>query len=104
MSCNTLCDIVAEQHEAEANGEQDAHTFNEILECKRVKNGDPDCKGSSWNVLVQWTDGSKTWEPLSLMAKHDPITPAAHAKENGLLEEDGWKRFKKIARRAKVLQ
>ena len=53
VSYNTLCDIVAEQHEAEANGEQEVYTFNEILECKRVKKGDPDCKGSSWSVLVQ---------------------------------------------------
>ena len=103
VSYNTLCDIVADQQEAEANGEQDTFAFREVLECKKVKPDDSDYKGSSWNVLVLWEDGSKTWEPLTLMAKNDPVTLAAFAKENNLLDTDGWKRFKKIARRAKVL-
>ena len=35
-----------------------------------------DYKGSSYNVLVHWEDGSETYEPLDIMAKDDPTTLA----------------------------
>jgi Reverse transcriptase (RNA-dependent DNA polymerase) len=38
------------------------------------------------------------------MAKDDPVTTAAYAKEHGLLDTPGWKRFKRIARREKKFQ
>ena len=54
-------------------------------------------------MKVKWTDGSITWEPLALMVASDPVTLAAYAKEHELMELPGWKKLKKIARRAKVL-
>ena len=56
-------------------------------------------RGSRYNVLVNWETGESTFEPLSIIAADDPVTCAVYAKENGLLEEDGWKQFKKLARR-----
>eukprot|EP00977_Amphora_coffeiformis_P015090 scaffold4393_cov103-Amphora_coffeaeformis.AAC.1 len=50
-----------------------------------------------------WNDGSKTWEPLSMIMATDPVTLAVYAKEHGLLETPGWKKLKKYARRAKKL-
>eukprot|EP00977_Amphora_coffeiformis_P011146 scaffold2659_cov206-Amphora_coffeaeformis.AAC.1 len=50
-----------------------------------------------------WNDGSKTWEPLSMIMALDPVTLAVYAKEHGLLETSGWKKLKKYARRAKKL-
>ena len=44
-----------------------------------------------------------TFEPLDLMAKEDPVTCAIYAKDNGLLNKPGWKRFKRIAKRQKKL-
>ena len=64
---------------------------------------DNEYKGSKFNVKVQWEDGSVTWEPLSIMAKDDPITCAVYAKDNNLLETDGWKTLRKYARRATKL-
>ena len=32
MDCNKLCDAVADQHEMEATGEMDVHTFGEVME------------------------------------------------------------------------
>ena len=32
-----------------------------------------------------------------MVAADDPVTCAIYAKENGLLEEDGWRRFRRIA-------
>jgi hypothetical protein len=39
-----------------------------------------------------------------LVGKSDPVTCAQYAKEHGLLGKPGWKRFRKVAKNAKVLQ
>ena len=52
--------------------------------------------GRSWEVLVSWNDGSQTWQQLSTMAKDSPIKMANYAKENNLLEEEKWKRFRDL--------
>ena len=46
---------------------------------------DPDYKGCAWSILVLWSDGSKTWEPLTLMIKQDPVRLVAFVKENDFL-------------------
>ena len=60
-------------------------------------------KGNRWNVQVEWENGEITWEPLSILKKSDPISCAIYAKENDLLELQGWKAFKKLARKQKKL-
>ena len=45
-----------------------------------------------------------TWEPLTIIAEDDPATCAQYARDKDLLDTPGWKRFKKIARRKKVLE
>jgi hypothetical protein len=42
-------------------------------------------------------------EPLNIFGKDDPVTCAVYAHEHGLLEEEGWKRFKGIAKREKKM-
>ena len=44
-------------------------------------------------------DGECTFEPLDIIGKDDPITCALYAKQNNLLDEPGWKRFKRLATR-----
>ena len=63
----------------------------------------PDWNGSSYNVTIEWENGEITSEPLSVIAADDPVTCALYAKENNLLELDGWKRFKGIAKRQQKL-
>jgi hypothetical protein len=46
-------------------------------------------------VLVYWEDGSETFEPLTVMAKADPL----YAKTHALLDTPGWKLLKRIATR-----
>ncbi len=58
---------------------------------------DPSYKGSKYNIMIEWENGEITSKPLTLIAADDPITCAIYAKENGLLNLDGWKRFKGIA-------
>ena len=68
-----------------------------------LKQSDPKYNRSQWNVKITWEDGSTTWEPLSIIAKSDPVTCAIYADENNLLNKDGWKHFTKLARRKKKL-
>ena len=51
--------------------------------------------------MVEWEDGSITAEPLLFFAADSPETCAAYAKRVGLLDTDGWKRFKRLAKREK---
>ena len=60
-------------------------------------------KGSTYNVMVEWENGEITSEPLSIIAADDPVTCAIYARDNNLLELEGWKRFRRIAKRQKNL-
>ena len=60
-------------------------------------------KGSKYNVLVEWETGETTYEPLHVIAADDPVTCALYAKRNGLLDVPGWKQFKRLAKREKIL-
>ena len=42
-------------------------------------------------------------EPLGVLGADDPVTCAIYAREKGLLDTPGWKRFKRLARREKKL-
>ena len=64
---------------------------------------DPDWKGSKYNVQVESETGEITFEPLSIIAADDPVTCAAYAKEHDLLALEGWRRFRSLAKKDKVL-
>ncbi len=66
--------------------------------------GHPDYNGSTYNVQVEWENGEITFEPLGIIAADDPVSCAVYAREHGLLDTPGWKRFKRIAKREKVLR
>ena len=61
----------------------------------------PEYKGSQYNLMIEWENGEITNEPLSVIAADDPVTCAIYARDNGLLDKPGWKRFKDIAKREK---
>jgi hypothetical protein len=69
-----------------------------------LKRGHPDYNGSTYNVMIEWEGGEVTKEPLSLLAKDDPVSCAIYAKENNLLDKPGWVQFKRIARRQKKFE
>jgi hypothetical protein len=54
-------------------------------------------------VQVEWENGEVIFEPLSIMAADDPVSCPIYAKQHGLLDTPGWKQFKKLAKREKVL-
>jgi hypothetical protein len=58
-------------------------------------------QGSKITLLIEWENGEITKEPLSVIAGDDPVTCAIYARENGLLNQPVWKRFKHIAKNEK---
>jgi len=84
-------------------------TFEKILSRKKVRKGDKDCRGAGTDCLVLWSTGEQTCEPLhdrsgkSGLWIDDPVMAAVHARDNGLLDEPGWKLpgLKKIAKTQK---
>ena len=67
-----------------------------------IKPSHPEYKGSPYNLMIEWETGEITSEPLQTIATDDPVTCAFYGKENNLLDQPGWKRFKKIAKRDKM--
>ena len=53
--------------------------------------------------MVEWETGEITEEPLSIIAKDDPVTCAAYAKEDNLLHLPEWDKLKHIAKHQKTL-
>src|SRR5210317_64504 len=102
---------------------QDVMAYNEILErleadqenptvwkFKRItghqgplRPDHPSYMGSKYNVTMEWENGEITPEPLSVIGKDDAVACAIYARDNNLLELDGWKRFKSIAKKHKKL-
>ena len=99
ITYNTLSDIIEQQHEAVIDAAEQKWTFTSIKDHQGpLKQNHPDYKGSSYNVLVQWEDGSETYEPLDIMIKDDPVCLATYAKDNNLLDISGWKQLKHIVK------
>lgn len=86
MTFAALRDILEKQHTEEVEEPDCCWTFKSIAGHRQ--------KGKTWMVRVEWDDGSKTWEPLTSMGSQDPVTITAYAKDHGLLNTSGWKKFK----------
>ena len=85
------------------DGEDDIWRFETILDHDGpINSNDPHYKGSSWNLKILWENGETTWEPLSIIAATDPISCAFYGKEHNLLGLNGWKRFRRLAKRQKI--
>ena len=63
----------------------------------------PNYRGSRYNVRMEWENGEQTDEPLAIIGADAPVECAIYARDNNLLDTEGWKRFKHIAKRQKKL-
>jgi len=63
----------------------------------------PTYQNSKYNIMVEWENGEITSEPLAIFAADDPVACAIYAQENGLLDVDGWKHLRRIAKNEKKL-
>jgi len=80
-------------------------TFQDIIAHEGpLTPGSPSYKGSGYNVLVAWEDGSQTYEPLHVMAADSPTVCAIYAERAELLDTPGSKRFKRLASRTKAME
>ena len=96
MSYNEILDYV----ERNVNNEDDDRwNFRKVLKHQVI----PSKKGnkSVLNIQMLWETGAVSTESLEQLAKEIPVELALYAKKNGLLEQDGWKRFKRIANKEK---
>jgi len=48
--------------------------------------------------MIEWENLETTTEPLSIIVKDDPVTCTIYGRDNDLLELDGWKQFRGIAK------
>ena len=103
IACNELNDIVEQQSE-EVLEEDRSCAYKSIKDHQGPLNSKhPDYKGSAYNVLIEWEDGSLTYEPLDIIFKDDPVSLADYAITNDLLGLPGWKRLRNIAKNRKKL-
>jgi hypothetical protein len=66
--------------------------------------GHKDRMGSDYNIKTGWEIGAVSVEALDFLAKDIPVDLAMYAKKHGLLEKEGWKRFRRIANQDQYLQ
>ena len=69
-------------NELDKDQEEQVWAFEVILDHKRIGN-------SKWEVLIHWTTGEETWEPLEWVAPQDPVTFAKYAENSNILHEPG---------------
>ena len=91
--------------------EQD-HTWDGVWKFRKIlrhqgplKPTHKNYRGAKYNLLLEWETGERSWEPLSTKDKGgvydtDPVTVAIYARENDLLEVEGWRLpgMKKLAK------
>ena len=100
MSYNEVCEYLTRDRNSE-DGKQ--WKYREFLNHIHTPPGHKDRKGSEYNVLVLWENGEQTYEPLSILAKDAAVDCAKYAKKKNLLNKPGWKQFKRLAKREKVI-
>jgi hypothetical protein len=82
MTYQQIMDLVEDQLDTDENTK--LWTYESILDHRKNNK-------NKFEVLVKWTTGEETWEPLTWIAHQDPMTLATYAKEHGLLNQPGWK-------------
>lgn len=71
-----------------------ARTFEAILDHRKTKK-------SNNKLLLKWTTGEETWEPLSVIGEQNPVTVAMYAVDQELLNNLGWRQYQKYVNRDK---
>ena len=100
----TYNDVMNYIHRDTLEEEGQLWKFRDILSHRGpLTHRDHNYMGSKYNVIVEWENGEQTEEPLTMMIKDDPVTMALYARKNNLLETEGWKRLRRIAKRDKQL-
>ena len=103
VAYNDILDYLEESMSIE-HGTEQVWKFKDIVAHEGpLKPTDESYKGSQYNVLVIWEDGSRTYEPLHIIGADCPVVCADYAQRNGLLDSPGWRRFRNIAKNKKKM-
>ena len=90
--------------EKENQDDETLYKFRTITDHHRpLKMNDPNYNGSLYNILIKWETGEITEEPLSIIAKDDPVTCSSYAKKHNLLHLPEWNKLKCTAKHQKTL-
>ena len=111
ITFNEVLQLLNDEIDRDTNdGTEDGSTqeqywrFQEIIGHQGpLREGDRNYKGSSYNVMVAWEDGSTIYEPLHIIGADSPMEVARYGREHGLLDLPGWKRYRRLATREKKL-
>ena len=104
ISYNQLLEHLENAQDHDMGMDQELYRFRAIIGHQGpLLASDSDWKESKYNVQVEWETGEITFEPLSIIAADDRVTCAAYAKEYDLLALEGWRRFRRLAKKDKVL-
>jgi hypothetical protein len=105
VAYNQVLEALEDQLLDDPNDDVMYWTFKDIIAHEEPLTPDsPSYKGSGYNVLVAWEDGSQTYEPLHVKAANGPTVCAIYAKRAELLNTPGWKRLKRLASRTKAME
>ena len=63
----------------------------------------PGWNGDRYNIEIEWENGEITFEPFQTIYADDPVALSIYARDNNLLDLEGWRRLKPYARRQKKL-
>ena len=104
ISFNQLLEHLENAQDHDMGMDQELYKFRAIIGHQRsLLASDLDWKRSKYNVQVEWETREITFEPLSIIAADDPVTCPAYAKEYDLLALEGWRKFRSLAKKDKVL-
>ena len=103
VAYNQVLEALEDQLLDDPNNDETYWTFKDIIAHEGpLTPNSPSYRGSGYNVLVAWEDGSQTYEPLHVIAANSPTVCAIYAAE--ILDTPGWKRFKRLASRTKAME
>ena len=92
MSYNDILDYVERGHN---NKDRHLWKFRKIISHSLMSGK----RGAEDKIEVQmmWETGAVSTKCLETLYKDIPVDLATYAKENDLLEEEGWKKLKRLA-------
>ena len=75
-----VVDHIQKQIELDNDPSEQFYKFKEVVGHQGpLIQGNPNYKGSRYNIMTHWEDGSYTYKPLSQLKADDPVTVAIYA-------------------------
>ena len=86
------------QREYELEDKVQSFSFRDITYHRLINRSN-----SRYEVLINWEDGSITWDPMSVMRCNDPVYLVKYAHDNNLIYNHGWKQLSQYVNHTKKM-